>query len=80
MRANWLTETKENAVWPRAAPVAQRDWTAGGGCLYTNFENRLAVLVSAAEVVDEHLFYRLVVGHEDVADGASADEVADFFG
>jgi hypothetical protein len=41
---------------------------------------RLAVLVAAAEVVDEHLFDGLVVGHEDVADGVSADEVADFFG
>ena len=38
------------------------------------------MLVAAAEVVDEHLFDRLVVGHEDVADGVSADEVADFFG
>jgi hypothetical protein len=35
---------------------------------------------AAAEVVDEHLFYGLVVGHEDVADGVAADEVADFFG
>jgi hypothetical protein len=38
------------------------------------------LLVAAAEVVDEHLFYRLVVGHEDVADGVAAYEVADFFG
>ena len=37
-------------------------------------------LVAAAEVVDEHLLDGLVVGHEDVADGVSADEVADFFG
>ncbi len=37
-------------------------------------------LVAAAEVVDEHLFYGLVVGHQDVADGATADDVADFFG
>jgi hypothetical protein len=40
----------------------------------------LAVVVAAAEVVDEHLLDRFVVGHEDVADGVSADEVADFFG
>src|ERR1017187_7727687 len=40
----------------------------------------LAVVVAAAEVVDEHLFDGLVVGEEDVADGVSADEVADFFG
>jgi len=38
------------------------------------------VVVAAAEVVDEHLFYGLVVGHEDVADGMAADYVADFFG
>jgi hypothetical protein len=38
------------------------------------------VLVTAAEVVNEHLLYGLVVGHQDVADGVSADEVADFFG
>jgi hypothetical protein len=37
-------------------------------------------VVAAAEVVDEHLFDGLVVGHEDVADGVSADDVADFFG
>lgn len=40
----------------------------------------LTMLVAAAKVVDEHLFDRLVVGDEDVADGASADKVADFFG
>ena len=40
----------------------------------------LAFVVAAAEVVDEHLFDGLVVGDEDVADGVSADEVADFFG
>ena len=38
------------------------------------------MLVAAAEVVDEHLFYGLVVGHQDVADGVAADYVADFFG
>ncbi len=37
-------------------------------------------MLTAAEVVNEHLFYRLVVGHEDVADGVAADEMADFFG
>ena len=37
-------------------------------------------MVAAAEVVDEHLLYGLVVGDGDVADGASADEVANFFG
>jgi hypothetical protein len=36
--------------------------------------------VAAAQVVDEHLLYGLVVGHEHVADGSSADEVANFFG
>src|SRR5450432_1626916 len=40
----------------------------------------LAVLVAAAEVVDEHLLHRLVVGDQDMADRASADEMADFFG
>ena len=40
----------------------------------------LAVVVAAAEVVDEHLLDGLVVGDEDVADGVSADEVANFFG
>ena len=38
------------------------------------------MLVAFAEVVDEHLFDGLVVGHEDVADGVAADYVADFFG
>ena len=37
-------------------------------------------MVAAAEVVDEHLFDGLVVGHKDVADGVSADDVANFFG
>ena len=37
-------------------------------------------LFAAAEVVDEHLFDGLVVGFEDVADGVSTDEVADFLG
>jgi hypothetical protein len=40
----------------------------------------LPVVVAAAEIVDEHLFYGLVVGHQNVADGVAADEVADFFG
>src|ERR1035437_2505012 len=40
----------------------------------------LAVVVAAAVVVDEHLFDGLVVGEEDVADGVSADDVADFLG
>ena len=41
---------------------------------------RLAVLgVATAEIIDEHLFDWLVVSHEDMADGASADKVADFF-
>jgi hypothetical protein len=35
--------------------------------------------VAAAEVVDEHLFDGLVVGEEYVADGVTADDVADFF-
>src|ERR1700683_5704973 len=38
------------------------------------------MMVAAAEVVDEHLFYGLVIRHEDVADGVAADYVADFFG
>jgi hypothetical protein len=40
----------------------------------------LVVRVAATEVVDEHLLDRFVVGDEDVADGVSADEVANFFG
>ena len=40
----------------------------------------LALVIAAAEIVDEHLLHRFVVGDQDVADGASADEVADFFG
>jgi len=40
----------------------------------------LAGVVAAAEVVDEHLFDGLVVGDKDVADGVTADKVADFFG
>src|ERR1700722_15186871 len=42
--------------------------------------DELMVLFAAAEVVDEHLFDWLVVGHENVADSVAADEVADFFG
>ncbi len=38
------------------------------------------MLVATAEVVDEHLFDRFIVGHEHVADGVAADYVADFFG
>jgi len=38
------------------------------------------VVVGVAEVVDEHLLNGLVVGDRDVADGASADEVTNFFG
>jgi hypothetical protein len=37
-------------------------------------------VVAAAEVVDEHLFDGLVEGDGDMTDGASADEVANFFG
>ena len=40
--------------------------------------NNLAFVVAAAEIVDEHLLDRLVVGDEDVTDRASADEVTDF--
>src|SRR5580692_7544326 len=40
----------------------------------------LAFVVAAAEVVNEHLFNRLVVGDEHVADGVATDEVADFLG
>src|SRR5271169_554340 len=40
----------------------------------------LAVVVAAAEVVDEHLLNGFVVGAKDVADGAAADEMAAFFG
>ena len=38
------------------------------------------LVVAAAEVVDEHLFNGFVIGHQDVADGAAADDVADFLG
>ncbi len=37
-------------------------------------------VIAATKIIDEHLFYGLVVGHQNVADGVSADEVADFFG
>src|SRR6476469_5784922 len=40
----------------------------------------LAVVVVAAEMLDEHLLERFVVGNEDVAGGTSADEVAYLFG
>jgi len=40
----------------------------------------LAVLVAAAEIVDEHLLNRLVISHENVAHSVSANEMADFFG
>src|SRR5271170_5817143 len=51
------------------------------GCRRYCLESRLRLaLVAAAEVVDEHLFYWLIVGHQDVADGVAADYVADFFG
>jgi hypothetical protein len=47
------------------------EWTGSAGLL----------LLAAAEFFHEELlFYGLVVGHKDVTDGASADEVADFFG
>ena len=40
----------------------------------------LGLVVATAEVFDEHLFYRLVVGDQDMARGMAADQVADFFG
>lgn len=69
------------AVLKRALPpkIKNKVKGSGQGCpLHTNFA--LAVVVAAAEVIDEHLFDGLVVGHKDVADGVSADEVANFFG
>ena len=39
-----------------------------------------AGVVAAAEVVDEHLLDGFVEGDGDVPHGASADEVANFFG
>jgi hypothetical protein len=39
-----------------------------------------AGLIAAAQIVDEHLLDGLVISDGDVADGASADEVANFFG
>ena len=36
-------------------------------------------LVAAAQPIDEHLFDRLIVAHEHVADGVSAHKVADLF-
>src|SRR5579859_335092 len=47
------------------------------GTLHISF---LPVLVAAAEIVDEHLLDGFVVSNEHMADGASADEVADFLG
>jgi hypothetical protein len=38
------------------------------------------IVVAAADVVDKHLLHGLVVSDRDVTDGASADEVTDFFG
>jgi hypothetical protein len=40
----------------------------------------IQLFCSASEVVDEHLLDGFVVGYEDVADGVSADEAANFFG
>src|SRR5258708_3375158 len=51
-------------------PAPQKNYLSSG----------LVLGVAAAEIVDEHLFDWLVVSHEDMADGASADKVADFFG
>lgn len=42
--------------------------------------NKLAFVIATPEVIDEHLLYWFVVGDQDVTNGASADEVADFFG
>src|SRR5579863_3811292 len=52
---------------PRRTPIAEEG-------------SRLTMLVAATKIVNKHLFDGLVVGHEDVADGVSADEVADFLG
>jgi hypothetical protein len=41
--------------------------------------SELAAVVVAAEMVDEHLLEGFVVGDEDVAGGASADEMAYLF-
>ncbi len=48
-------------------------------CFYLHFAQSV-VLVAAAKIVDEHLLHGFVVRDQDVADGVSADEVADFFG
>src|SRR5277367_377711 len=41
--------------------------------------SELLFLVAPPQPVEEHLLQRFVVTHHDVADGVSADEVADFF-
>src|ERR1700722_10582584 len=38
------------------------------------------IVVAAADVVDKNLLHGLVLSYRDVTDGASADEVTDFFG
>ena len=39
----------------------------------------LSLVFAAPQVVDEHLFYRLIVSHQNVTDGVSADYVANLF-
>src|ERR1700722_1188433 len=64
-------------AWRTAeAAVATQAWIEAGG---VSAPHDHSLVVAAAEVVDEHLFYRLVVGHQDVADSAATDYVADFF-
>src|SRR5260370_15665445 len=55
-------------------------WSCAGGWRRTCVRPTLLVLVPAPEVVDEHLLYRLIVGHQNMADGVAADYVADLFG
>src|ERR1017187_2471638 len=47
---------------------------------YPAVRKLLRLFVFVPQPVDKHLFFWLVVGHEQVADAASADKVANFFG
>lgn len=42
-------------------------------------ERRLLRLITPAEIVDEHLFDRFIVGNQNMANGVSTDEMTNFF-
>src|SRR5712672_1199997 len=81
IRRPWISHERKTRLYERKTDQTRvRSFSGKGRCKHHNASGRLASVFAAAEVVDEHLLDWLVVRHEHMADGFSADEVADFFG